>query len=408
MTKAPPYTMTNESITIVWNGKPSVVKKESPNFIPLRKAIMEEAWDDIEQHLTVHKSIQTWSNDKFTLEDRGVTYMGELMPSVIGKRILSMASAGENPTPVFLFWEKLIKNPSKRSVDQLWGFLEHRGIPLTEDGCFLAYKGVRTDYKDQHSGTIDNSPGKIVKMPRNQISDDPKEACHQGLHVGALNYASSFGPTTIICKVDPEHVVCVPYDHSQEKMRVCEYEVIGNHGGELSSTVHQPDRGEGPKIISMTGEGEPGDEVPFADVGDDDSEPDVFLDEEGDPIEPAAMDSTDDDEEVDEEKDPTEMSVQEALEDEDDDDPLSIKDVIADAKKNEPKPKVKPKTVVKPVSNKNANAFRKYKGMNTAKLMDQSIDDLRKYATYGLNIIGASKIPGGKTALVAKITKIRK
>ena len=207
-------------------------------------------------------------------------------------------------------------------------------LPLTEDGCFLAYKGVSEDYKDVHSGSIDNSPGAIVSMSRNKISDDPNEGCHVGLHVGAIEYAGSFGPRVVICKVSPEHVVCVPRDNSFQKMRVCEYEVIGNHGGTLSNTVERVD--------------------PFNyNVESDDS----FTDD----------DCCDDDCE--------EFEGDEDLDEECDSGDLDKADLDA---------------------------------MTARELMDLTLDVLRQYAGKGLKIVGASKIPGGKAALVGKIIRVRK
>jgi hypothetical protein len=40
-------------------------------------------------------------------------------------------------------------------------------------------------------------------------------------------------------------------------------------------------------------------------------------------------------------------------------------------------------------------------------LLNESLEDLRKYARYNCRISGASKIPGGKEALVAKILEVR-
>lgn len=51
--------------------------------------------------------------------------------------------------------------------------------------------------------------------------------------------------------------------------------------------------------------------------------------------------------------------------------------------------------------------FDKFKNMDAQKLLELSLDDLRQYATYGLEIVGASKVAGGKTALVGKIIKVR-
>ncbi len=113
------------------------------------------------------------------------------------------------------------------------------GIPITADGCFLAYKGVRADYKDVHSGIFDNSPGQSHEMDRAAVSDDPNYHCHFGFHVGSESYAKGFGPKVVICKVDPEYVVCVPNDYECQKMRVCKYSVIGNYGCQLPSTVFE-------------------------------------------------------------------------------------------------------------------------------------------------------------------------
>jgi hypothetical protein len=237
-----------------------------------------------------------------------------------------MATNGEDPTALFRFHERLSRNPSFRSVQQLFKFLNHANIPFTKDGCFLAYKSVRSDYKDVHSGSWDNRPGAVNEMPRNQISDDPNHACHEGFHVGALSYARSFsGSKMVVCKVDPEHVVCVPYDASQEKMRVCKYKVIGEWSGQpLDSLLH-----------------------------DDEAV-----------VEPQ----------------PTARSTP----------PRKVKKEV----------KVK-KTAV-------SGAYKKYDKMTSAELLTCSIDELRQYAGKGLEIVGASKIAGGKVALVSAIEKVRK
>lgn len=326
------YTMTTESITVMYDGKPHVVKESSPHFNNLRKAIHAKDWDSVPKFLTVKGSISHWSNDKFKIVDGGtVTYEGQNVPDDFGRRIISMATAGEDPTPLFRFYDRLQKNPSKRSVDQLWPFLSKLGIPLTKDGCFLAYKGVRDDFMDKHSGTISNKPGSVIKLPRNSISDDPREACHFGLHVGAKRYASGFADKVVVCAVDPQHVVCVPYDHSNEKMRVCEYKVIGLDGCSLPDTVYDGDEHE-----------------------------------------------------------------------------ESPEDKVAVVKKSKARSeKGKPAATIEVKEKASKKEFDKYSKFGTGELLELSLDDLRKYATYGLSIVGASKIPGGKTALVKKILKAR-
>jgi hypothetical protein len=281
---------------------------------------------------------------------------------------------------VFRFYERLSRNPSRRSVTQLFDFLKHMNIPLEEDGRFLAYKAVKSDFKDVHSGTVDNHPGQINKLDRNLVSDDPNETCHFGFHVGALGYASTFhtGGEMVICRVDPEHVVCVPYDHSHQKMRVCEYEVVGMYSGvPMSSTIHREEL-----VPDEEGEWNDEDESVLEDEVDENDEPIKLGAKPADPSHGSASEVKYDEPELDEEPDLRNNQAQNT-------------DVIVKHLKEIDK---------KAEKNKAAN-FRR---MDAKKLMNQSIGDLRAYAGHTLKIVGASKIPGGKAALVSKIMKVRR
>ncbi len=345
MIKPPPFTLTNESITVIWKGKSFVVKLGAPNFKALRAAIINEEWDSIEDNLTPSRSVLKWAKGKFQVNDEKVFCGDVALPDELSARILQMSSEGADPQILLSFWEKLQLNPSMRSVTQLYAFLNNQGIPFTPDGNFLAYKSVKDDYKDHHSGKFDNTPGTVHEMPRNQISDDPKEACHEGFHVGALEYARDFGSAgrrIVICEVNPADVVCVPYDESCRKMRVSKYKVIGNHNGSfLSSTSYEADNDDSPY------------EENDADYDYDDGEEDDSLE----PIDDAEL-------------------------------YVAIQPV--------PVPKAKTKKT------------SKYSAMNTKALLDQSMADLRAYASKELKIVGASKIPGGKVALVSAIVKTRR
>jgi hypothetical protein len=351
----PAFTLTNESLTVFHNGQPHIIQKGAPNFLALRNAILTERWDDIEKNLTIAKSLKEWAEGKFTVVGDTVYFEGAALPPDINRRIIELATEGKDPKPIFGFWERLQKNPSFRSVKQLWSFMQHEGIPLTSDGCLLAYKAVRNDYTDFHSGQFNNRPGQVNQMPRNQISDDPQVACHDGFHVGALGYASTFGGSErriVICKVDPADVVCVPYDSSAQKMRVCKYEVIGHYNGaEMPSTV-----------CATPDEEYPDDE--FGDVEDerpDEDQDDGYVDPDDQAAFEHAMD-----------RDETCVPVKAA----------------------EPKRKSK-------------KGFAKYDKLDMPGLLKMSLGGLRKYAAKGLLIVGASKIPGGKASLVARILQVR-
>lgn len=347
MSKDIPYTITNESVTVVWEGRSVVVRSGSPNYLALKAALHNKQWDDISKYITIPKSIESWSNDRFTIVNGKVSYRGEELPSDINSRIIAMASNGEDPTPLFKFWERLQRNPSFRSVEQLYRFLQHENIPITPDGCFLAYKKVNPNYTDVYTGTIFNHPGVTNEMPRNKISDDPRVDCHYGYHVGALLYAQEFKPANgrlIVCKIDPENVVCVPYDNSQRKMRVCKYTVVGNHGTELPSTVFT--------------------EALPTDAQEEDQEDSTLSAQPDIEDETAARESVS---------------------------TLPVARAIKSRKLNK----------------KTKQLIAKLDKLELPGLMEYSLEELRQYATYGVEIVGASKIPGGKVALVERILKAR-
>lgn len=106
--------------------------------------------------------------------------------------------------------------------------MSHKNLPITSDGCFLGYKAVTKDFKDKHTQTIDNRVGQKPSVTRNMVNDDMGVECSNGLHVGTLQYVTSFanqGDQMVICKVNPANVVAVPYADAQ-KFRCCEYEVV--------------------------------------------------------------------------------------------------------------------------------------------------------------------------------------
>jgi len=249
---APSYTITNESVTVILNGKTHTVRKGEGAFEAAREAVLHEKWDDLPPLLVPGVGVEKWVGPPFRYDAGAgaLYYNDQKVPSRLNNRIVTMASDGHDPRSLLRFWDRLQANPSNRSVTQLFEFLDHAGIPIDEDGCILAYKSVDKNYKDHYSHTFDNRPGAVNKMPRNQISDDPRQSCDPGFHVGALSYAQTFGGSdkrVIIVKVDPAHVVSVPYDHSAQKMRVCEYSVVGNYGSQLPDAAIKDTEVETPK-----------------------------------------------------------------------------------------------------------------------------------------------------------------
>jgi hypothetical protein len=168
---------------------------------------------------------------------------GQLMPAFLGKTILKLLSAKKPVSYLEIFWNHLKRNPSESSRQQLFRFLKQHHFTITDDGCFIAYKRVRDDFKDFHSGTFNNSPGATPSMRRENVVENPKIECAAGLHIAAFDYMPTYhgGQGKIVeCKVNPYHVVSVPFECGGQKIRCCKYEVIREFkSGGLSDTVRK-------------------------------------------------------------------------------------------------------------------------------------------------------------------------
>ena len=124
------------------------------------------------------------------------------------------------------FLDNCANNPSSDSVGQLFCWVTNHNLTITDDGKFIAYKGVNNDYTDCYTGAIDNSPGAEVIMERSEVNSDPLIGCSTGLHVANKDYAITYGSRLLTVLVDPADVVSVPQDCDFQKIRVCRYVVL--------------------------------------------------------------------------------------------------------------------------------------------------------------------------------------
>lgn len=222
-----PYIIQGSQVTVVIGSKPHVVSKSHPMFQRVVDAIKANDWVTVDSIIDPKKVVLEYGNGNIAVEGDKLFWKGEELHSSLGRRMIQMLQDGFDITPMVAFMENLMLNPSKRAVTELYGFLEKNNLPITPDGSFLAYKRIRQDYKDCHTGTMDNSVGKVVEMERNRVDDDQNRTCSTGLHFCSRDYLDHFGGERIvIVKINPRDVVSIPNDYNDSKGRACRYEVI--------------------------------------------------------------------------------------------------------------------------------------------------------------------------------------
>jgi hypothetical protein len=234
------------TLTVVIDAKPYTIAPDHPNYDKIKSALKIGDPQSIVELIDIARSVENYVEGDAEVKDGVVYYEGDAVHNTLTERILDMMAYGFPFKPMFKFMNNLMSNPSKRATEELYDFLMHKNLPITDDGCFLAYKRVNADWTDLYSNSIDNSIGKIVKMARRKVDDNREMGCSDGLHVGALEYVEGYGSGghVLIVKINPEHVVSVPSDHDCTKVRCCEYEVLSEFKGELKSPVYSPDGSE--------------------------------------------------------------------------------------------------------------------------------------------------------------------
>ena len=236
-----PYLIQGKNIVVVIGNKSHTVSKTHISYQKVLDAIKANDWETVKDVIEPKKVVLNYGAGNVSVQGETLFWKGEELHTTLATRMITMLQEGFPVEPMVAFMENLMSNPSKRAVTELYGFLEKNSLPITPDGHFLAYKKVRDNFLDVHSGSMDNSVGKVVEMERNKVDDDKNNTCSTGLHFCGMSYLNSFGgERTVIVKINPRDVVSIPTDYNEAKGRACRYEVIGELGVEAEEAFTAP------------------------------------------------------------------------------------------------------------------------------------------------------------------------
>ena len=234
------YLLTEKSLSVVINDRTFIIRADHPNFKQACNAVLEEDWDNVKRLMDIPAAINVHSEGNIKFLHGNLYYKDEMIHNVVSTRILDLVRIDGNFKPLMRFLDRLMSNPSRRSVNELYTFLKHKNMPFTPDGKFLAYKSVRRDWTDHHTGKFSNEVGDTNSMVRNNVCDDAEIGCSYGFHAGSLEYAQSFGGDqahVVVVEIDPADVVSVPKDCDCQKLRTASYKVVGVYSRALEEPV---------------------------------------------------------------------------------------------------------------------------------------------------------------------------
>jgi hypothetical protein len=241
-----PYQLTENSLTIFWEGKPYTLRKDHVNFNLAKKAILEARYDDLGDLIDITKAVENFIEGDIEVKDEVVFYKGHRLHGVVVDKLLEMLRAGmKDSAPLTNFITRLQSNPSANSVNELYSFMSYKSLANTPEGKILGYKGVQSNYwsstgnadtivlqgktNDRHQ--ILNEVGATIEVARRCVDDNKDNHCSFGLHVGSYDYANEWAGESgrlLVVEFDPADAVSVPTDCDFQKLRVSKYKVISD------------------------------------------------------------------------------------------------------------------------------------------------------------------------------------
>lgn len=242
------FIRTSSGLSLVIGNKPYTVDATHQNYADIMAALREKRWDEIPNLISVSKKIKEYveatlegtSDLEVDIDGGDVLFRGEPVHGVLVNRILDMAADGFDVTPMAKFLANLYDNPSNRTVEELYQWMENNGITITEDGHLLAFKRVNNEFKSFYDGTTDNSIGTTPRLPRNKVDDRSNVTCSHGLHFCSQAYLPHYhggAGKVLLLKINPRDVVSIPTDYNHAKGRACAYLILDELKGDAREGI---------------------------------------------------------------------------------------------------------------------------------------------------------------------------
>jgi hypothetical protein len=227
------FTIGRASISIMIDGEFNTVDKSAHNYEALKTELQKPEGERdeslIKSLISTKKMIEAFSYGRVKItEDERVLFDGNEITNYLAARMLQILNEGFDVKPFAKFMERVYANPQDYTRDELYEWLEAADLPIMSDGRFIAFKKVKKNYTDCHTGRFDNSVGQVLVMDRKACDPNRNQDCSTGFHFCSAGYLTHFrGERVMVLAIDPADVTAIPRDYNRTKGRTCKYEVIG-------------------------------------------------------------------------------------------------------------------------------------------------------------------------------------
>lgn len=240
------FTIGLAAITVFLDGNINTVDSSHANFRYLAEELRKPApgmeskgeeprsLDRIRTLVSIRKMLESKTIGNVEITTTGaIRYKGNEVNNYMTQRMLQILGEGYDITPWARFMDNVMENPASYAHAELYEWMERADMPITEDGCFIAFKKVRSDYTDCYTGKFSNAVGTTLEMDRTACDPKRTNHCSTGFHFCSAGYLSKFsGERVMVLKINPRDVTSIPNDYGFTKGRCCRYDVIGELASE--------------------------------------------------------------------------------------------------------------------------------------------------------------------------------
>lgn len=215
-------------------GDKWAINSNDPVFEQVLKAISADENSDF------FRTLQNNSSSKIALsaleiDEDQVYFQGKLIDNQsIKDYVLQLDSLNIPLVAIEEFLTSLYKNISFNVKTKLFDYLKYHKIPLNAKGVFYVYV-----CSEKH-----HCEGDVISFNRGDINDSPLNLDKSDYDVGSLECIMSTKKSALdniyLCAVAAEDVVAVPYVFSNNKVRVCKYEIVKEYCGSVPVCKSSP------------------------------------------------------------------------------------------------------------------------------------------------------------------------
>jgi len=252
-----PYIVSDDTATLLHEGKPYTLESSHPNFAPFKKALIIGDFETAINYLDIRKQVEEFADGELIVKNGAVYWNSNQLHGKVVEKLLELLESGMKVgNPFIKFVKNLLDNPSNNSVEQLYDFLSYKSLAIDDDGFVVGYKGVASDGwsvsgntqtivlqgEVNERGQILNRVGDTIEVQRRSVDDNRENSCSHGLHIGSFDYARCWANDgkLLLVRFNPRDAVSVPQDCECQKLRVCKYEVLEEIEVEDNSEIKKP------------------------------------------------------------------------------------------------------------------------------------------------------------------------